>query len=794
MITVYKSDFRLDTKSTTYWFRKTRYGHLEHVYYGSLLSNEDEADSLALKRSVQIGSSVYYDREDNVYNLDGMCLEWSDNGRGDYRQSPTEFVMPDGSFVTDFVYLSHEIIEGSVEMDTLPTAYGGVQTLKITLKDKVYPVFIDLYYTVFDKVDVISRRAVVRNDSESSVIIRRIMSMLLDIPDECFYMYTLDGGWIKEAHLHKKPVTYGINVNSSITGASSNRHNPAFMIAEADANEDYGNVYGFNMIYSGNHYSIVQKNERDYVRISMGINPHCFEWKLEKGEKFETPECIMCFSSRGFNEMSHHMHDFVNNHIVRGAYKHKERPVLINNWEAHFFKFNQTKLLNLAKKAKELGVELFVLDDGWFGKRDNDKAGLGDYDVNKKKLPGGLKDFADKLRKLGLEFGLWFEPEMVNEDSDLYRSNPDYAVKLPDRSPVFGRNQLVLDLCKREVRDYIVGKVSAILDEADVSYVKWDMNRHIAEAFSDVLKNQGEFYHRYIIGLYEVLRRIFEPRPHILLESCSSGGNRFDLGMLCYSQQIWCSDDTDPIERLKIQTGLSYFYPLSSMGAHVSQAPHQQTLRDTPLSTRFNVACFGCLGYELDLKYLTPEETKEVAEQIAFYKKYRKIFQYGRFYRLKSYKPNKVIWEVVSKDKKTALTGFFQTQANAAESSDRLKVIGLQEGMYTVRTRPQRLFIKRFGGLIKHVMPIELNPDGMLIRMANRRYSMKDCVENYKCSSAALKSGIPLNEQFIGTGYSDKVRMLGDFGSNIYITQMKEDKDDKKPNEITTEKYQTYQN
>ncbi|HBY70895.1 MAG TPA: alpha-galactosidase, partial [Lachnospiraceae bacterium] len=297
---------------------------------------------------------------------------------------------------------------------------------------------------------------------------------------------------------------------------------------------------------------------------------------------------------------------------------------------------------------------------------------------------------------------------------------------------------------------------------------------HITEAFSSILQNQGEFYHRYILGLYEVLTRIFVPRPHILLESCSSGGNRFDLGMLVFSPQIWASDDTDPIERLKIQTGLSYFYPQSAMGAHVSASPHQQTLRETPLATRFHAACFGCLGYELDLKYLTPEEKKDIADQITFYKQYRRIFQYGRFYRIRSYKENKVIWEVVSEEKETALTGFFQTLAAAAESSDKLKVIGLKKGRYMIRTRPQRLYIERFGCLTKHVMPVELSPDGMIMRVANRHYSLKDCVETYTCSAEALSSGIPLCEQFIGTGYHEKVRMLGDFGSNLYITE-KED-------------------
>ncbi|HKL78898.1 MAG TPA: alpha-galactosidase [Mobilitalea sp.] len=773
LISFKETSFRLDTEHTTYLFQKTKYGHLEHVYYGNLLGQEDRADVLAQKRSIQVGSSVLYHQEDSVYSLDNMCLEWSDNGSGDYRQSPTEFVMPEGSSVTDFIYNRHEVLEGSVPMEALPSAYGGNQTLKVTLKDKVYPIFIDLYYSVFERTDVITRRAVVRNEATTPLTIRRIMSMSLDIPNECFQMYTLDGGWIKEANLYKRPVTYGITVNSSTTGASSNRHNPAFLLAEAEANEDYGNVYAFNMIYSGNHYSIVEKSDRDYVRVSMGINPHLFEWKLSQGERFEAPECVMSFSNQGFNGTSHHMHDFINEHIIRGEYKKKERPVLINNWEAHFFDFNEGKLLKLAKDAKELGVELFVLDDGWFGDRGTDKAGLGDYTVNRKKLPHGMKAFADKIRKIGLDFGLWFEPEMVNEDSELYRTHPEYAVKLPNRKAVLGRNQLVLDLCQKEVRDYIVEQVSALLDDAEISYVKWDMNRHIAEAFSSTLQNQGEFYHRFIIGLYEVLTRIFVPRPHILLESCSSGGNRFDLGMLMFSPQIWSSDDTDPIERLKIQTGLSYFYPQSTFGAHISQSPHQQTLRETPLATRFHVASFGCLGYELDLKYLTPEQRKDIADQIAFYKQYRRIFQFGRFYRIRNYKENKVIWEALSEDNEIALTGFFQTLATAAESNDKVKVIGLKKGMYTIRTRSQRLYIERFGGLAKHILPVELNPDGVIMRVANRHYSLRDCVETYTCSTEALEAGIPLCEQFIGTGYHEKVRMLGDFGSNLYITEKK---------------------
>jgi alpha-galactosidase len=598
-----------------------------------------------------------------------------------------------------------------------------------------------------------------------------MMSMMIDLPDESYNMLTLDGGWIKEANLHTRPVEYGVTVNLSGSGDSSNRHNPGFMLAERDATEAYGMVFGFNLVYSGNHYGAVEKSEYDIVRVSLGINPHCFEWRLNQNECFETPEAVMTFSDQGFNGMSHHMHDFINNHIVRGDWKHQERPVLINNWEACFFDFNESKLLRLAKSAKALGIELFVLDDGWFGARNNDKAGLGDYTVNHKKLPHGLDGFSEKLRALGLNFGLWFEPEMVNEDSDLYRAHPEYAVRHPDKTPVLGRNQLVLDLARCEVRDYIAGHVGAVIDEAKLSYVKWDMNRHIAEGYSSALSNQGEFYHRYIMGLYDILSRIFTPRPHVLLESCSSGGNRFDLGMLCFSPQIWSSDDTDPIERLKIQTGLSYLYPPSTMGAHVSQVPHQQTLRDTPLTTRFHVACFGCLGYELDLDELSPEEKKDVAGQIEFYKKYRRVLQYGTFSRVRSYKANKVVWQSVSGDKKSAVTGFFQTLATAAESGDRLTVTGLTEGMFNVRTRPQRLYLKRFGGLINHILPVKLNPDGLVLHTANKIHSLENCIEAYMCSDKALRAGIPLHNQFSGTGYNEKIRMLGDFGSDLYITE-----------------------
>ena len=769
--------FRLTTLNTSYWFRITPFGHLEHIHYGAKL-NDQSIEGLLLKRTAMTGSSVSYDESDPNYCLDNMCLEWSGIGRGDYRHSPAEIKMPDGTFTCDFQYKSHRILPGYVPMDKLPTAYGDeneCQALELTLEDGSNNCRLLLYYTVYENTNVITRRAVLQNNNEKPMVIRRLMSMMTDLPNRDFRLITFDGGWIKEAHRHERPLAYGLYINSSTTGASSNRHNPGFLLAETGTTEEHGNVYGFNLIYSGNHYGAVELSNHDIVRVMQGINPHCFEWTLQTGEQFHTPEDIMTFSRDGFNGLGHNFHDFINNHIVRGDWKDKERPVLINNWEAHFFKFTQGRLLRLARRARRLGVELFVLDDGWFGKRDNDKAGLGDYTVNRKKLPRGMAHFASRIRRLGMDFGLWFEPEMVNPDSELYRKHPEYAVTTPGKKPTMGRNQLVLDLCNPAVRDYIVDSVSSILDEAGISYVKWDMNRHISDAFSPLLQDQGEFFHRYILGLYDILERIFRPRPHILLESCSSGGNRFDLGMLCYSPQVWSSDNTDPIERLKIQGGLSYLYPLSTMGAHVSSAPHQQTLRDTPLTTRFNVACFGCLGYELDLKYLSPVEKREIKSQIAFYKRHRRTFQYGRFYRLTPIKGNKVYWQCIDPSGDKAVAGFFQTQAGASEGYDFLPLTGFDpDKRYVLATRPQSLFLKRFGGLVNHLLPFSLDPNGFVLRTIGKYYCLTDCVEEYEASGEMLMSGIRLNNQFMGSWYNNRTRLLGDSGSNLYIIESTE--------------------
>jgi len=772
MISFQDGIFRLDTEHTSYLFRVTNYGHLETIHYGEHLQ-EQSLDAVLLKHTAVIGSTVAYNTADEIYSLDTLSLEWSGIGKGDYRHSPAEIKMPDGTFVTDFLYQGYRIIDGCISMATLPSSYGDecdCQTLEIIMEDLPGEVSLFMYYTVFPRTDVISRRVVLENHNDKPLVIRKLMSMMIDLPNRSYSLVTFHGGWIKEAHRQDRRLQYGLFVNDSTTGASGNRHNPGFLLAEQGASESSGRVYGFNLVYSGNHYEGIELSNQDLFRVMTGINPHCFEWPLSRGERFETPESVMTFSDQGYNGMSGHFHEFTNEHIVRGDWKGKERPVLLNNWEAHFFSFTQGKLLRLAKRARHLGVELFVLDDGWFGKRNSDHAGLGDYNVNRKKLPGGLPEFSRRINRLGMKFGLWFEPEMVNPDSDLFRAHPEYAVRIPGREPSLGRNQLVLDLCNPKVRDYIVESVRGILQESDISYVKWDMNRHISDMYSPLLNNQGEFFHRYMIGLYDILHRIFGDRPDILLETCSSGGNRFDLGMLCFSPQIWSSDDTDPIERLEIQKGLSYLYPPSTMGAHVSSAPHQQTLRATPLATRFNVASFGCLGYELDLKYLSRMEKREIREQITFYKDHRETMQFGRFYRLDAQKSNKQHWQTVAKDGQESVAGFFQTQSNAAEGFDYLPLAGLDaKSRYTIRTRPQPLYIKRFGGLINHILPFHIHPDGLLVNILNKFYTLTDCVEEYEGYGDLLLSGVKLNNQFVGSNYNTHTRLLGDFGSSLYV-------------------------
>ena len=769
MIEIKDKLFKLNTKDTSYLFAITAQGHAEHIHYGKRICIGD-AEALRLKNTIVLGSTVDYSREVG-YSLETLPLEYSGIGKGDFRHTPIELIMPDGSFVTDFVYDSHNVTKGvfAPECCDLPFATGEGETLNVVFKDKKYKgVELILHYTVFEESNVIARCAELVNGGDGDIFIRKLMSFMMDMPTADYTMLTLDGGWAKEAHIHERDVSYGILVNDSTTGGSSNRHNPAFMLKAKGADEEQGIVYGFNLIYSGNHYSAVEMGNHDTLRVMSGINPHCFLWKLKKGESFVTPQAVMSFSDKGINGFMGNMHGFVNGHIIRENFRNSERPVVVNNWEATFFNFNRRKLLALARKAKRLGVEMFVLDDGWFGSRNSDTAGLGDWKENREKLRGGIPSLAKTVNKMGMRFGLWFEPECVNEDSDLYRAHPDWAISVPGRENSLGRNQLVLDLTRREVRDYIVESVDSVLNSANIEYVKWDYNRHISDMYSPTLKNQGEFFHRYILGLYEVLRRIFcEKHPNVLLESCSSGGNRFDLGMLCFSPQIWTSDDTDALERLDIQRGIYTFYPQSTVSAHVSMTPNQQTLRSVPLSTRFNVAAFGVLGYELDFGELTPNERKQIKEQIAFYKANRELFQYGRLRRYFPKSGERESWQIEGNGKSVA--AIYNLTYHTSPGRDVLRILGAEDGKcYEMRTVRQYLRIGRFGSLVKHISPVNIRSDGAIMRFVDRHFAMTDGEERYSCSGEALKVGIPLAMQYSGTGYNSSIRVLGDFGSTMY--------------------------
>ena len=735
----------LQTEEVSLLLRVTDYGCLEQLHFGGPVEAED-AQALRCSPGLGWGAGVLLVEGDSASCQDTIPLAWSGSGRGDYRETPIDI-----GCATDFRYVSHRIFEGIAPMEgTLPQAQDGTETLEITMEQP--GVRLRLYFTLFD--GVITRRTMLENTGSGELRLHKLMSFCMDLPGD-YEMTTFDGGWIAEMRRHTVPVLDSRVVNESVTGASSNRHNPGFLLSEPEATEDSGRVYGFNLVYSGNHYGSAQRSLQGLTRVMQGISPDHFSKTIAAGERFETPESVLSWSDEGFGGLSRRMHAFVNRHIVPGFWQQRERPVLYNSWEGCMFDFDQRRLLTLAKKAKDLGCELFVLDDGWFGQRNNDRAGLGDYRVNRKKLPDGLEGLSRKIRELGMEFGLWFEPESVNMDSDLYRAHPDWALT-DDFQPVCGRNQLLLDLTLPQVRDYIVENVTRILDSAGISYVKWDMNRHSVAL--------GSKAHDYILGLYEVLGRIFRPRPHILLESCSSGGNRFDLGMLRFGPQVWCSDNTDPIERLEIQTGLSYLYPQSTMGSHVSASPHAQTLRTTPLSTRGNVSFFGVLGYELDLNHLLSVESQQIREQIALYQRYRKVFQFGTFYRLKNG------WQV--SDGTTTLAGVFHKQMAAAPGYEQLRLQGLDErAHYHFTSLSQKMRIGQFGNLVKHVAPVDLNPNGVVLRVADRFLTMPDGEQSFRCSGAALRSGVMLLPLFRGTGYDQNQRTQLDYGSNIYVIE-----------------------
>lgn len=765
-VLINNNGFFLNTDNLSYVFGVDKYKHLEHVHFGSKI-NLNDFSALRLKRHIQFGTTVMYKQKDDVYSLDSVPQEYSTYGRGDFNEPAIE-IEDDGSYTVDFLYDSYELKDGDIPIEGLPSSYGADKTLIIHLIDKVLNLKLDLYYAVYPKENIISRRCVLINDSDKQFTLHKLMSYSLDLCEHNLTMMDFFGAWDKETHVNYRNINNGTYTIGSRVGFSSAKNNPGFIIKKRKTTENNGSAWGFNLVYTGNHYSSVSKNEYGIVRIQGGISPDRFHYCLKPHTSFKSPETVMTYSDNGLNGLSHNFHDFINEHIVRSNWKKKERPVLINSWEGFGFDFKKDDLIKkLARNAQKLGIELFVLDDGWFGRRNNDTKGLGDYDCNLKKLPGGISSLSQEIHKLGMMFGIWVEPEAINIDSALYEKHPEYVIKESNHETVFGRNELLMDLTNPDVRDYIVENVSKLIDDNKVDYIKWDMNRLMNGV-------SGVYSHEYIKGLYEVLDRIFTPRPDVLLESCASGGNRFDLGMLCFSPQIWSSDDTDAIERIDIQKGLSYLYPLSTMGAHVSASPHMQTLRNVPLETRFNVAAYGVLGYELDLSLLSPLDKIEVKKQVDYYKIHRNTFQFGKFYRCDE-ESDYETFEVLNNNE--AIVSKYRRLVHAVPNFDKLYVYGLdQETIYQINSKPYLHNLKQFGNLINFITPIKVNADSKIMETITQFKGMEASIQEYTASGKALEYGIQLNSLFLGTGLNDNIRIPLDYGSDMYeVVKKKED-------------------
>ncbi len=777
MIRAFDQHFVLETNNTTYAFRVLETGHMEHLYYGKKLHVEEAGDlkSLYEKRAFLPGNENNYDDAHKNLTLEDIRLEMSSYGKGDRREPFIELVHEDGSRTSDFVYESYQILDEKIILNTLPSTYDdrhNAKTLEIKLVDHNYGEELYLYYSVFEETDVIVKSAKLINQSKNTLRIDRIMSQQLDFETNDFVVSTFHGAWAREMKKYETNTMSGTFVNSSYTGTSSSRSNPFVMLSKPNTDEDYGICYGFHLIYSGNHYEAFDVNEYHKLRFVSGINPRSFEYHLEPGEVFETPEAVMTFSNHGLNGMSLNMHKFVRNHVVRGVWKNKVRPVLLNSWEASYFDFDESKLLKLAKEGSAVGIELFVMDDGWFGKRDNDTCSLGDWEVNKKKLPGGVEGLAKKINALGMDFGIWVEPEMINVDSDLFREHPDWSLAIPDKPHSEGRNERHLDLCNPEVVDYMIQKMTEVFSSANISYVKWDMNRVFSDYYSPYLNSdkQGEVMHRYVLGLYRMMDTLTKRFPEILFEGCSAGGNRFDLGILSYFPQIWASDDTDALYRVNGQTGYSYGYPMNTVSCHVSACPNHQTLRVTPLSTRFNVASFGVLGYEINLCDASKEDLKEIYEQIKIYKEWREILQLGDFYRGRSNHIHE--WTCVSPDQNKAV-GFLMTEL--VESNMQFEQYfpkGLkEEAKYSFKNRTMRYNIKGFGDLINTAAPVHVKPDSMMHNILAKFITMPGETEDYITYGDVLMQGVKLNQAYSGTGYDENTRYFTDFSSRIYFME-----------------------
>lgn len=681
-----ENTFMLENGYISYCFGIEKDKYLSHRYFGKYL-----------KEYTGISESYFFDRgfcanpdpEDKKFSLDTLPQEYPDMNQGDFRMPAYVIQTEDGRRVTRFYYKDYEIIQGKPPLEGLPSVYteneDEAATLCITLEDEYLKAQIKLYYTIFRDYDVICRHTEVIHYGSQPLYLERLMSMSIDFQGTEYDLLTLSGSHLNEKKIYQRPIGSDTVILDSCRGASSPQETPCMILSEREAGEYWGQVWGMNYVYSGDFQAVIQPGQYGSTRVQIGMNPMTFGWTLETGQRFVSPETVMVYSDKGRNGMSQIFHELYRKRLCRGFWRDKERPVLLNSWEAFEFQIDEEKCLSMAQKAAELGIELFVLDDGWFKNRTCDRKALGDWEEDRNKFAEGLKRFSEKIRDKGIQFGIWFEPEMVSGDSDLYRRHPDWIIRSPYYEPIVSRSQYVLDLSNPKVCQYIMDAVSHILRETKAVYVKWDMNRHITDLGSFYLdqKHQRELSHRYMLGLYSILDRLNQEFPEVLFEGCSSGGGRFDAGMLYYMPQTWTSDNTDAVCRMKIQYGTSLLFPPVTMGSHVSAVPNHQTGRETPLETRFAAAMSGNLGYEMDIRELTQEETKEIRNQVRFYKKIRKTIQSGKMYRLRNpQEQNEAAWNFVSEDGETVVYCYFRILSDPQRLTVPVKLKGLDENAF----------------------------------------------------------------------------------------------------------------
>lgn len=689
--------FHLYNEEISYICKVLENGSIGQLYYGQKIRDKESFDELFETRKRAMSPYAF---EGNLqFSLEHIKQEYPSFNHGDLRYPAFTIEHENGSTVNEYVYVEHSIYKGKKKITDLPAMYVEAEdeatSLEITLHENITNTDLILYYTIYETYPVICRHVKWIQKGNAAIRLQRALSICLDLPDSAYDMLELTGTWCRERHIEWRPLQHGIQAVYSMRGHSSHHYNPFITLKRKHTDETQGEAIGCALVYSGSFLGQVEVDNHEVTRLTMGIHPEQFCWDLKQNESFETPEAVLVYSANGLNAMSQTYHEVFQKRLARGLWRDKDRPILVNNWEATYMDFDEEKLMRIVNCAKDMGIELFVLDDGWFSHRDDDTSSLGDWYVNTKKLPHGITGLSEKVHDAGMLFGLWIEPEMINKKSDLYRQHPDWVMNDPQYACCHGRNQYVLDFSRKEVVDYIFSALDKVFCNANIDYIKWDMNRSMSEVFSRVEgKQQGKVVHEYILGVYRLYEMLIQKYPNILFESCASGGARFDAGMLYYAPQCWCSDDTDAIERIYIQYGTSMCYPISSIGAHVSAVPNHQLKRITPLNTRFHVACFGAFGYELDLSKMSADEQEEVKQQVAFMKKYRHLIQYGTFYRLQSpFETNGAAWMVVSKDEKQAIVGVYHILQEVMGPFKRLYLSGLDtEKKYHISSLHQELY------------------------------------------------------------------------------------------------------